>query len=107
MKSFRKRSSGPGAAEGADGGIVMESSPCPMQNVPKDRPAAGSVLSSLPQNPVAIQPIDGAVPPLQLDPVVDERGPARVASRTLIRKRHFHRIGLRDDDWSRSVIAHR
>jgi len=51
----------------------------PVQHVANDRPARLALARLLPQNPVAVKRVDGAVSPLQLDPGIDELRPLLIA----------------------------
>src|SRR4029453_18367062 len=79
---------------GATLAVVIMKSLRPMQDVADNGPSLVVMLRSLPQNPVAIQLVDGAILPLQLNPVVDEGGPVCVVRRQPIGERLLDGIGI-------------
>ena len=70
----------------------------PVQKITHDRPPRPHLLGLVAQNPMAVQPIDGAVAPFQLNPGIDEGFPAVPVLRERVREWHPDDPRLRDDD---------
>src|SRR4029434_3406604 len=70
----------------------------PAQQVTDNRPARLASGGLLPQNPVSVERVDGAVSPFQLDPGIDEFHPLLIASGHGIGQRYLDDLRFRHDN---------